>query len=168
MTEQLSTTAEEWIDRLELAHHPEGGFYRETYRSEDRITIGEENHDRSASTAIYFLVSREEPSRFHRLRSDEVWHFHDGQTLRLHLLDPKSGEYRALRLGLESEEGIRPQQIVPGGVWFAAEVESSGYTLAGCTVAPGFEFQDFAMAKKSDLLDRFPSERELINRLTAE
>lgn len=165
---QPPTTAQQWIDRLDLTRHPEGGFYRESYRSDHRVVVGDESHDRSASTAIYFLVTSEEPSRFHRLRSDEVWHFHAGQTLRLHLLDPKSGEYRSLRLGLEGEEEIRPQQVVPGGTWFAAEVERPGYTLAGCTVAPGFEFEDFEMGVKRDLLDRFPGEREIISRLTPE
>ena len=161
-------TAAEWIERLGLQEHPEGGFYRETYRSEDRIVVGAGSDDRSASTAIYFLVTSTSPSRFHRLRSDEVWHFHAGDPLSLHLLDPETGERRTLRLGLAADQRVRPQQVVPGGTWFAAEVaEDAGYTLVGCTVAPGFEFDDFEMGTREDLLESFPAEQDLIERLAS-
>ncbi len=163
MSEEWKGDARRWIEVLGLRKHPEGGYYRETYRSSERVRSDRKELERSASTAIYFLITTLAPSRFHRLRSDEVWHFHAGAPLRLHLLDPERGEREELSLGLEPEREVMPQQVVPGGVWFAAEVKGEGgYSLVSCTVAPGFEFVDFEMATRQELLEIFPEEEALI------
>lgn len=151
--------ADSWIRRLDLQPHPEGGHYRESYRSAERTG------SRNVSTAIYYLLREGECSRFHRLRSDELWHHYDGAPLTIHCLVPDRG-YRALALG--SGETERPQRIVPAGWWFGATCEEpGGFTLAGCTVAPGFEFADFELGRRADLVRDFPDCRAWIERLTA-
>jgi predicted cupin superfamily sugar epimerase len=163
-------TADDWIERLDLERHPEGGFYRESYRSAAEIgpcclgaAFGE---SRSVSTAIYFLLTGAERSVLHRIRSDEVWHHYAGCALTLHLLD-ESGRYERLALGLDPNVGQAPQVVVPAGVWFGATVDDpSSYTLVGCTVAPGFDFADFELGQRSVLTRRFPRHREIIEALT--
>lgn len=159
--------ADEWVTRLGLQIHPEGGWYRETYRSDAvlRSTALPAGFggDRAASTAIYYLLARNQSSRFHRIKSDEVWHLYDGGPLLIHCISP-GGEYVCLRLG--KGEG-QPQHVVPAGTWFAAEPgDGVGYALAGCTVAPGFDFADFELGRRSELTRIFPRHRELIERLT--
>jgi hypothetical protein len=123
---------------------------------------------RAASTAIYFLLAGEQASAFHRIRSDEVWHFHAGGSLTLHLLEEGRG-YRTLHLGGEPLGKEWPQAVVPGGTWFGATVdEADGYALVGCTVAPGFDFADFEMARRHELLAEFPQHRGIIERLTSD
>lgn len=160
--------ADEWIMRLGLQKHPEGGWYRETYRSSAVVPVAGLpagfGGDRAASTAIYYLLARNQSSRFHRIKSDEVWHLYDGGPLLIHCISP-GGEYMSLRLG--KGEG-QPQQVVPAGTWFAAEPgEGADYALAGCTVAPGFDFADFELGRRSELIRLFPRHHELIARLTA-
>jgi uncharacterized protein len=142
-----------WIETLQLAKHPEGGYYRETYRSE-RQTEG-----RAYSTAIYFLLPANEFSALHRLKSNEVWHFYAGNELTIHLIDSE-GTYATKRIGVDSF-----QAVVPAGYWFGATVEQ-GYALVGCTVSPGFEFCDFELASRAALLRQFPRHRNIIERLT--
>jgi predicted cupin superfamily sugar epimerase len=121
---------------------------------------------RSFSTAIYFLLERGEYSAFHRIRSDEVWHFYDGFPLRLHVLD-SDGRLESPLLGRDPGCGQCLQAVVPAGAWFAAEVEGGGaFSLVGCTVAPGFDFTDFALASASELEAVFPGQRDRIARLT--
>lgn len=159
-------TAQEWIDLLELEPHPEGGFYRETYRAPLEVAPPSHPGPRAASTAIYYLLRERDVSTFHRLLSDELWHHYAGGSLTVHTLSETDG-YEALRIGPDPASGHRLQAMVPGGVWFGATVdEGSPYVLAGCTVAPGFEFADFEMARREKLLQRFPARRELIQRLT--
>lgn len=162
----IPTTAQEWIDLLKLEPHPEGGFYRETYRAPLEVSPPSHPGPRSASTAIYYLLREGDVSTFHRLLSDELWHHYAGGSLTVHTLSETSG-YGALRLGPDPTAGERLQTLVPGGVWFGATVaEGSSYVLAGCTVAPGFDFADFEMARREDLLERFPDREGIIGRLT--
>lgn len=162
-------SAGEWIDRLGLQAHPEGGFYRESYRSP--LSFPGEPSDgfpngRSHSTAIYFLLEKGDFSAFHRIRSDELWHFYSGSGVDIHVIDP-GGNYDCLKLGLDVEAGQQPQAVVPAGCWFASEVvEGGAYALVGCTVAPGFDFADFEMAGRDTLASQFPEHRQLIERLT--
>jgi hypothetical protein len=163
-------TARYWIRRLRLKKHPEGGWYRETYRSAESIPAGalprRFKGKRSFSTAILFLLTGRDFSAFHRIRSDELWHFHAGSGVILHVLGRKPG-YSRIRLGNRPERGESPQAVIPAGAWFAAEVEDpGGFALVGCTVAPGFDFADFEIANRRPLCERHPRQRRLIERLT--
>jgi len=154
---------------LQLNPHPEGGHYRQTYKSELMIpgsSLPEHCGPRAASTAIYFLINGGNFSAFHRLRSDEVWHFYAGSPLQVHVLDP-AGTYSALLLGNDPDAGHLLQAVVPAKSWFASHVADwTSWALVGCTVAPGFEFADFEMARREDLSATYPNHRELIARLT--
>jgi len=168
----LVRTAKYWIEKLRLEPHPEGGYFRQTYRS--NLVIPREALPeafagaRAASTAIYFLLEGKNFSAFHRLHSDEMWHFYMGAPVRVHVIEP-SGEYSMIALGNDPESGQVLQAVVPAGYWFASHVEDwTSFSLVGCTVAPGFDFADFEMAKREDLLARFPRHREVIERLTRE
>jgi uncharacterized protein len=145
--------AEETIRGMGLLPHPEGGFYRETFRSPTRVHLPD-GRVRAASTAIYYLLTVGTYSAWHRVGSDEVWHHYDGGTLRLYQLG--RGEIRLDR--------DHPQAVVPAGVWQAAEPMGQA-VLAGCTVAPGFEFEDFALGDADALVREFPGEEALIRRL---
>jgi len=163
-------TAEYWIERLGLNLHPEGGYFRETYRSVDRLTASalpeQYESDRVFSTAIYFLLRGTQVSRLHRLKSDELWHFHAGSSAAIHLIEPDGG-YAELRLGPDLDRGESFQHVIPAGCWFGATVDAAdSYTLVGCTVAPGFDFADFELGERNDLLARYPDHREIIERLT--
>ncbi|MCB0358116.1 MAG: cupin domain-containing protein [Bdellovibrionales bacterium] len=163
-----SPRAESIIAELGLEPHPEGGWYRETYRSADRVSVsGPDNRfggARSSSTAIYYLLPAGHHSRFHRMKSDEVWHFYGGSPLSLMLLSPDDGLVH-LRLGDQFGSGERFQAVVPAGHWIAARPTSStegDFSLVGCTVSPGFEFGDFELADSDRLLERWPEHREVI------
>lgn len=143
-----------WIEKLALAPHPEGGHYRETYRKDP------------AATAIYFLLKSGECSRLHRLKSDEVLHFYEGSCLTLSVIHP-GGRLEILSLGDSPEKGEAFQAVVPAGSWFGARVnEPDSFALTGCTVAPGFLFEDFELADRQSLLRQYPQHRALIEKLT--
>lgn len=156
--------AEEWIKALELKPHPEGGWYREVYRSAETIPCSalpsRFGGARAYSTTIYFLLRRGEVSALHRIASDEGWHHLDGEPLTLHLISP-AGEYSTLSVGRDPTRGILPLAVAPAGWWFGATVEA-GYALVSCTVAPGFDFAEFEMPTRADLLTRYPELREQI------
>ncbi|MGQ0455526.1 MAG: cupin domain-containing protein [Hyphomicrobium sp.] len=135
-------TADEVIALLGLAPHPEGGFFRETFR--DDAANGGEMRDRAASTAIYFLLRSGEVSRWHRVDAAEVWHYYAGHPLVLDIA-PTGEAATSIRLGPHLAAGERPQAIVPGGHWQRAR-SAGQWTLVGCTVAPGFEFSGFEIA----------------------
>ncbi len=160
-------TANEWIEKLGLLPHPEGGWFKEVYRSHESIA-GDALPDRFDggrvfSTAIYFLLTAGEVSRLHRIRQDEVWHFYDGDSLRLHRIRP-DGEHIESLVGIDGE--ALPLAVVPAGDYFGAEVAGNGFSLVGCTVAPGFEFADFEMPSRDELYLQFMQHGELIQRLT--
>jgi uncharacterized protein len=168
----IETTAEELISRLNLARHPEGGWYRESYRSAGTIRgdllPDRREGERSICTAIYFLLGPGEFSALHRIRSDELWHFYAGAALTVHVITPR-GEYYPLRLGADIVAGEQFQAVVPSGCWFGAEVPVTGsYSLVGCTVAPGFDFADFEMGDREQLLQLFPTHDSIIRSLTRE
>ncbi len=138
-------TAEKIIQHLSMLPHPEGGYYKETYRCAERMTTTD-GRERNVCTAIYYLLQDEEKSRFHRIKSDEIWLFHQGQTLEIVMLE--DGVQRSVFLGNDVENGEVPQAVVPAGAWFGAGLkEGKGYALVSCTVAPGFDFEDFELAK---------------------
>ncbi len=164
------TEPEEWIRQLGLIRHPEGGWYRESYRSGDTILSrvlppGVEG-ERACSTAIYFLLCSDDFSALHRIASDELWHFYSGDPLTIQVITT-DGVHQRLLLGPDFAKEERFQQLVPRGAWFGAEIEPPGaYTLVGCTVAPGFDFRDFQLGSQADLLAGYPAHGELIRRLT--
>jgi len=171
----LDKDAQYWINHLALSPHPEGGYYRATYNS--GLTIARSalpssyQGDRSASTAIYFLLDRENFSAFHRIASDELWHFYAGAPLLVHVIG-ESGEYSRIPLGSDPEAGEELQAVVKAGCWFASHLrdshlrETTSFALVGCTVAPGFDFEDFELAKGKEMARRYPKHRQLIEKLT--
>jgi hypothetical protein len=166
----LDKDAQYWIKYLNLSPHPEGGYYRATYKSDLTIVRSalpsSYQGDRSASTAIYFLLDGRDFSAFHRIASDEVWHFYAGSSLVVYVIDP-DGNYSELHLG--SDEGEVFQAVVKAGCWFASRVkDGAGFALVGCTVAPGFEFADFELATRSQLIATYPAHQKLIEELTRE
>lgn len=159
-------SAEYWIKKLNLLPHPEGGFFKESYRSDELISSealpNRYSSSRTFSTQIYFMLVKGNHSSFHRLTSDETWHFYDGSPVTLWLLSEEGG-LREVTLGLD--ENSDPQFTVPRGSWFASEVVGDGdYSLVGCSVAPGFDFADFEMAKRESLYEKFPF--EIVKRLS--
>lgn len=163
MTKQL--THQELVVTLKMMPHPEGGYFSETYRCNDSVNL-EQYGDRALGTSIYFLLPRGDVSHFHRLRSDEIWHFHQGDNISVVILK-SDGSVEKVIAGPVGKDGARPQVIIPKGTWFGAihEAEHShGYTLVGCTVTPGFDFADFEMATRTGLLQEFKgSQREAID-----
>jgi predicted cupin superfamily sugar epimerase len=170
MPPPVSQTAGYWIAQLDLSPHPEGGHYRQTYKSEltlPKNSLPDEFHgDRCASTAIYFLLEGAQFSAFHRIASDELWHFYAGSTLVVYVIDTE-GNLSELQLGPSPELGETFQAVVPAGCWFASQVQDeAGFALVGCTVAPGFDFADFAMAERAELARAYPQHKDLITKLT--
>lgn len=163
----MTTPAATLVARLGLQAHPEGGHYRETYRAGMRVTRPD-GAVRDAATAILYLLDGDAYSAWHRIRSDETWHFHAGQALLVHVLHD-DGSLLTHRLGntLDDELAVF-QATVPGGCWFAAELASPGglaYALAGCTVAPGFEFSEFELADTEALARAYPAHAAVLRRL---
>jgi uncharacterized protein len=162
-------TAEYFIRHLQLQPHPEGGFFKETYRSSGIISsnclLPDFNDDRNYSTAIYFLLQYGDFSAFHRIASDECWHFYEGGSLLIHVID-EVGKYSCIRLGRKIHEGDLFQFVVPAKCWFASEpAPGTEFTLVGCTVAPGFDFADFEMADKKTMMNEYPQHDSIIQRL---
>lgn len=162
-------TADFWIKNLSLSEHPEGGYYRETYRATESVSTSalpaRFGAERNYCTAIYFLLPSEKRSLFHRIKSDEIWYYHAGSSLTIYSLD-KNG-LKKYRLGPDLENGECLQIIIPANVWFGAIVnENDSYTLSSCSVSPGFDFNDFELAEQATLLREFPNEGEIIRRLT--
>ena len=147
-----------WVEHLKLERHVEGGYYRQVLKSKDR-------HDnRALYTSIYFLLEHGNPSHLHQLTADEVWYYHAGHSLTIHTIS-KSGEYEAIKLGTDVENGEVLQALVPKGTIFGSSVENEGeYALVSCMVAPGFEFDDFKLFTQDELIERFPQHDDIIRR----
>ena len=162
--------ADYWIEKLGLHSHPEGGHFKETYRSHERIPQEalppHYKGDRNFSTAIYFLLKEGEFSAFHRLKGDEMWHYHAGDPLEIFIIK-KDGSLEKVYLGPNLDAGEQPQATIYKNQWFAARVNNpQGYTLMSCTMTPGFEFVDFELADQASLIEEYPHHKELIKRLT--
>lgn len=161
---------EDLISIYHLQPHPEGGFFKETYRDVELIPQSalpqRFTGDRNFSTAIYFLIPEGKKSHLHRIKSDEVWHFYLGGPLTLIEISPQ-GKLHKMILGQDVKNGQKLQHIVPQGTWFGAYSNpGSAFFFVGCTVAPGFDFADFEMGKRADLLKRYPQAKEEILFLT--
>jgi hypothetical protein len=158
-----------YVEQLQLIPHPEGGYYREMYRSGEWIPHSALPNrfqgDRVFATGIYFLITGKNFSAFHRIASDELWHHYAGGGLQVHVIHP-DGRYELIRLGNRIAEGEAFQAAVPAGAWFASEcAPDAEFALVGCTVAPGFDFADVELAKADQLSAQFPAREELIRRL---
>ncbi|MDQ6991896.1 MAG: cupin domain-containing protein [Mariprofundus sp.] len=162
-------SAEKWIADLGLQQHPEGGWYREVYRSSETIAVEglakRFDGERCCCTSIYFLLQGSEFSAFHRIKQDELWHFYQGDGLSVHVID-KRGNYSQKRLGSGLNDGEAFMQVVEAGDWFGATVAPGSYALVGCTVAPGFDFADFEMAEFQALVASYPQHKVIIEQLT--
>lgn len=166
----MNKTAEFYIEKLKLQKHPEGGAFSEIYRCDEIITKGSLDKrysgERSISTSIYFMLGKGEISAFHRIKSDEIWHFYDGCPATVYIID-EEGKLIIKIIGREIENNESFQVVIPRNCWFAAEVnDKDGFLLVGCTVAPGFDFNDFELADKEKLLNEYPEHKALIERLT--
>ena len=158
-----------WIEKLHLSRHPEGGYFRQTFHSKE--SLGKEHLPerfrgaRVFSTAIYYLLPGNEVSRFHRLKADEVWHFHAGSALTLYVID-QSGSLTQRKLGGDPERGETFQVAIEAGCWFGALVDDpQSYSLVGCTVSPGFDYDDFELADRESLSESYPEHRWIIAKL---
>ena len=162
-------TVEQLVDFYKLEPHPEGGFYKETYRSKENIEqagLPERfRGDRSFSTAIYFLLPAGHFSAFHRIQSDELWHFYAGEPLNIYVIN-EDESLTTIKLGANIFNGETMQAVVKEGCWFASRpVKDTGYCFVGCTVSPGFDFVDFELAKAEVLVEIYPAHKDLINSL---
>jgi len=156
----MNIPAHEIISCLGLTPHPEGGYFKETYRSSGVISGLQRNY----STAIYFLLGKGDKSHLHRIKQDEIWHFYLGGRLRLCMISPE-GEHREVILGQQILDGEYLQYVVPAGWWFGAEpAEGVEWSLVSCTVAPGFDFADFEMGKSENLIEQFPHLKDFIRK----
>ncbi len=152
--------AKEWVSKLELEPHPEGGFYKRIYASDHKIqtTSGE----RSVVTSIHYLLEGHDYSAWHRIKSDELWYFHGGEALTIHMLHP-TGQLVSKTLNSENL-----MQAVPANAWFCSELaepKETNFVLVSCVVAPGFDFEDFEMGDAEDLVSLYPQHRDMICRL---
>lgn len=167
----MITTAKTYIDTLQMEAHPEGGYFKETYRSRHLMDVtqgdgGGTSTKRSVSTGIYFLLEKSEFSAFHKIQSDEMWHFYAGQALEVLELNER-GELCSTRLGSDILGGEVHQHVVPANTWFASRVaDGDSFSLVGCTVAPGFDFADFCLADRAILVAAFPQHSLTIAELT--
>jgi predicted cupin superfamily sugar epimerase len=159
-------TKQEIITRLGLQPHPEGGYFVEAFRSPQLLSLPD-GRVRAASTAVYYLLPFGVCSAWHRVSSDEVWHFYGGAPLRLVTIEGE-GNFKEVLLGDSLAEGQLPQHVIPAGVWQAAKPEGGveNWSLLGCTVAPGFDFEDFEMPDHGELLELFPQHQERILEFT--
>jgi uncharacterized protein len=163
-------TAEYWIQHLNLLPHPEGGFFREVYRSTTEVEQQALPHgfkgSRRLCTSIYYLLRSQDISKFHRLRSDEIWYFHYGSSLKIVMIDHEGNKHTRI-LGTNAEKAERMQVEIQAGNIFGALVnDENSYALVSCAVAPGFEFSDFEMFDQEELLQAFPRHEEIIKLFT--
>jgi predicted cupin superfamily sugar epimerase len=155
--------AQELILKLELIPHPEGGYYKEMYRSEETMDTPQGN--RNVCTSIYYLLENHDKSNFHRIKSDECWFFHQGDALEIFVLDNVT--LKTITLGNDIMDGQLPQAVIPANQWFAVKVKNeSGFALVSCTVAPGFDFRDFELAERKNLVKEFGRFESLVEAFT--
>ncbi|HAR85064.1 cupin domain-containing protein [Clostridium sulfidigenes] len=153
-------SAQYYIEKLDMTPHVEGGYFKQSVLSEDSF-----RKDKKLFSSIYFLLETGEVSHFHRLTSDEMWYYHDGQPLTIYMITPE-GELITKQLGLDVEKGEVPQVLVPKGYIFGSSMNNDGFALVGCMVAPAFTFDDFELFERRDLLNMYPNLEDIIKKLT--
>ncbi|MFP5041486.1 cupin domain-containing protein [Parasediminibacterium sp. JCM 36343] len=162
-------TVQNLVTQYQMLPHPEGGYYKETYRSSGRFEQETRRKDfpegRSYSTAIYFLLEQGQFSAFHRIKSDECWHFYGGGALHIYIVYPNA-VLEVIKLSSNMLSGEVFQAVVPANCWFASEpAPNSSFSFVGCTVSPGFEFADFELAEAAKLCAEYPEHAQIISRL---
>jgi predicted cupin superfamily sugar epimerase len=163
MTGTNLQAADYWTARLELLPHPEGGSYKEVFRSSQEVVRKSSTAIKQACTSIYYLLEGNDFSGFHRLASDEIWYFHKGVPLLIHIID-EQGVYTTKELSDALSGSL--SVVIEAGLWFAAEIPSAQeFTLVSCAVAPGFDFTEFEMAKKDEVIELYPQHRDILSRL---
>jgi predicted cupin superfamily sugar epimerase len=166
----MNQRAEYYIEKLGLLPHPEGGFFKETYRSSgsiksDCLPAGYKS-GRNFSTLIYYMLAGSNISAFHKLKSDEIWHFYDGSPVKIIRIN-ENRELKETLLGKDLTKGETFQAVIPKNSWFGAELaDKNSFGLIGCTVSPGFEYEDLAIGKRDELIKQFPEYRTVIEKLT--
>lgn len=153
-------TGKYFIEKLNMKEHPEGGYYCECIKAEDGMPDG-----RKLFTSIYYLLRDREVSHFHRLDADEIWYYHSGTALTVYVIGT-DGSMRQEKLGLDAERGERPQVLIRKGEIFGAVADGTGYSLTGCMVSPGFEFEHFEIVPRNELLELYPQYENIIKKLT--
>lgn len=155
--------AQYFIEKLAFEAHPEGGFYRSTVRAEESVTLT--RGERPFFTSIYFLLRSQDISHLHRLQSEELWYYHAGSPLTVHMIYP-DGHYEAKKLGLNLAAGEQPQVLVPRHTIFGSSVDGAEtFSLVGCMVAPGFDFADFELFTQQQLLEDYPQHEAIIRKM---
>lgn len=154
--------AEYYIKNLEMIPHVEGGYFKESFLSEDNV-----RENKKLWSSIYFLLRTGEVSNFHRLKSDELWYYHDGEALTIYMITPE-GEFITKQLGTDIENGESPQVLVPKGHIFGSAMNKEGFSLVGCMVAPAFEYEEFELFEREYLLNLYPKYKDIILKLTRE
>lgn len=155
------------VEKYGLMPHPEGGFFAETYKSPKECAVDVEVYEgdkRALSTAIYFLMTTGNFSAWHILKSDEMWHYYEGNPVKIHVLS-LDRRIKSFTLG-KASEGADPQLMIGAGNYFCAEVLGDGYSLVGCTVTPGFDYRDFSLPSREVLLTLFPEHKDIIEKFT--
>ena len=155
-------SAEYYINNLNMEKHIEGGYFKESFRSQDEV-----NKDKKLWSSIYFLLETGEVSNFHRLKSDELWYYHDGEALTIYMITPE-GELITKKLGKNIEKGEAPQVLVEKGCIFGSAMNNDGYALVGCMVSPAFQYDEFELFKRDDLLELYPNHKDIIIKLSRE
>lgn len=154
--------AEYYIKNLEMIPHVEGGYFKESFLSEDNV-----RENKKLWSSIYFLLRTGEVSNFHRLKSDELWYYHDGEAVTIYMITPE-GEFITKQLGTDIENGESPQVLVPKGYIFGSAMNKEGFSLVGCMVAPAFEYEEFELFEREYLLNLYPKYKDIILKLTRE
>jgi len=150
------------VKKLALEKHPEGGYFKQTYRSDTIVNVEGYDGPRSIATAIYYMLAGDQFSAFHRIRSDEIWHYYAGGSITLYAID-KDGKLSKVKIG----RGGVPQAVIKANTWFAAALDSKkSYCLLGCTVSPGFDYRDWELGRRDELVRMYPQHRKVIERYT--
>lgn len=161
-----------YVSKLGMDPHPEGGYYKRTFESQEQTSDQELSVEfegkRKLYTSIFFLLGSNDISHLHRLKSDELWYYHAGSPLTIHVID-ENGEYKESKLGINLDEGETPQVLVPKNSIFGSSVmDEDTFSLVGCMVSPGFEFRDFELFTQDELLSKYPQHKDVIMKLAYE
>ena len=157
-------TANYWIDKLHLKEHPEGGYYNEVYRSEKTINLPEYGSPRNICTLIYYLLKGNQYSLFHKINSDEIWHYYAGDSLSLYILN---STLEVKELGKNIDKGEIFHTVIKSNSWFAASVNNpESYCLVGCVVSPGFDYNDWELGNRDMLYEMYPQHKSIIMKLS--